>query len=625
MYRYLIQTEEDFELLLEHIKEVDVFAYDVETNAKMSKFEVQLVGISFGFDLFSCYIPLLHNSEEPQLDVLKVVEAIKPIFENPESRYIAHNAKFDEKVLLAYGINCAGIGEDTLVMAWMLAEDASSKSLKNLTREILKVKTTTYEEVVTTRTKRGVVKDYNFANVPMDKALDYAAADAYFTYQLFQRFSKQLQVEKIEAAYERIERPFVRVLRNIEDAGVNIDLEYLDIADEKLPKVVEEVETSIYEEAGEVFNIGSTKQLGDVLFNKLKIGTNVPRTAQGNYSTDKKTLQTYAAQHEIVSNVLRRKKIQKTHSVFVKGLKPHVEKDGKVHPSFNGCGTATGRLSCSSPNLQQIEADEVEQIKVRNFFIPSPGNVFVVADYSQIELRVMAHVAKDKNAIQAFKDGKNFHEETARSAFNLADDAPIPPKLKVAAKTLNFGIPYGRGPFSIAEQLGLVPTCKGAECGECGKCYVENWFKAFPQVRIFKEHVIEDARKKGFVRTLSGRKRRLPNIRKPYRRGTTKEDRYVNALIATAERQAFNTKIQGSAADLIKLAMIALDPLLEELNARIVIQIHDELVVECPTEIVDDVKSLVKNTMENPLNNTNPLCLPLVTEPSVVTRWGDAK
>lgn len=625
MYRYLIQTEEDFELLVEHLKEVDLFAYDVETNAKMSKFEVQLVGISFGFDLFCCYIPLLHNSDEPQLDIVKVLEALKPIFEDPEKRYIAHNAKFDEKVLLAYGIDCKGSGDDTYVMSWLLSDDASSKSLKNLTHRLLGVKMTTYEEVVSVNTKRGTVKDYNFANVPLDKALDYAAADAYFTYRLFKRFEAQLIKEKIDAAYNNIERPFVRVLRNIEDAGVHIDQEYLELADKKLPEIVEEVESSIYKEAGEVFNIGSTRQLGDVLFNKLKIGTNVPKTKQGHFSTDKKTLQTYAAQHDIVSNVLRRKKIQKTHSVFVKGLIPHIEKDGRVHPSFNGCGTATGRLSCSAPNLQQIEADEVERIKVRNFFVPSPGHVFVVADYSQIELRVMAHVAKEDNAIQAFKEGKNFHEETAHLAFHIPESEPIPPKIKVAAKTLNFGIPYGRGPVSIGEQLGLIGSCKGQECGNCGKCFVENWFRAFPKVRIFKEKVIEDTRKRGFVRTLSGRKRRLPNIQKSYRRGTTNDDRFINAQISTAERQAFNTKIQGSAADLIKLAMIALDPKLRELGARIVIQIHDELVVECPNELVDDVKALVKHTMENPLNGKNPLCLPLVTEPSVVERWGDAK
>lgn len=620
--KYLIDSKEDFELLIDYINSEDIFAYDTETNGKFSRFEVQLVGISFGFDDFACYIPLTHT-EGKQLDISYVLERLKPIFEDPSKRYVAHHAKFDEMVLGVYSIDARGSGDDTYVMAWLLSETRGSKGLKALTERYLGIKMETYEDVISKGPKkRNIDRDYNFAKVRLEDALSYAADDAYYTLELYHLFHKHLVAQKLLAAYENIERPLVRVVKDIEKTGIAIDREYLEYADKTLPKIADDVEAAIYEEAGEVFKIDSAKQLGHILFDKLQIGKNVPRTPSGNYSTDKKTLANYASKHEIVDNVLRRKKVKKTHSTFVEGLKVFIEKDGRVHPSFNPQGTVTGRFAGNSPNLQQIEGDEVESVKVRNFFVPSKGCAFVVSDYSQIELRILAHLSKDANMIYAFTGGGNdFHEETARKMLQLQGkplelSEEVPHRARFNAKALNFGIPYGRGEVSVAEQLGVPIRCKeGTFCQNCGRCFIRSWFAAFPDVLKFKEATIGKARQRGFIRTLAGRKRRLlPEIRSNDWR-----------LRGGAERQAFNTIIQGSAADIIKLAMVELASPLLELDSRMIIQIHDELVVESPLEQCDNVAIVLKNIMENPLKGRNPLSIPLITEPKIVEKWGDAK
>ena len=629
----LVTNETEFNELLKSIDEAEIFAYDTETNGQFSRFQISLVGISFGFDSLAYYVPLGHldTGSLEQLPINYVLDRLRPIFEDPSKRYIAHNAKFDEMVLSVYDIECKGSGDDTYIMAWLLSEDRGGKGLKALAKQHLGVSMETYDDVISSAPKkRGVDRDYSFARVPLENALSYAADDAYYTLKLYELFAPQLKEQKLWDAYERIERPFNRVLRHIEGTGVAINTEYLAYADERLPKIAEAVEAEIYEEAGEVFNIGSPQQLGKLLFEKLKISDKVPKTDKGNYATDKKTLSIYAAKHQIVSNVLRRKKIQKTHSTFVAGLKDFVEDDDKVHPSFNGCGTVTGRLSCSKPNLQQIEGDEVEEIKVRNFFVPSEGYVFCVGDYSQVELRVMAHLAKDEGMITAFVSGRDFHEETARAVFRVPEGEEVSHRQRFGAKAVNFGTGYGRGPASIAEQTGSAVQCmhwpkfdsvkrkwrasQGERCHDCAKCFIEDWYDAFPGVRDLKQQTLEDARKRGFVRTLSGRKRRLPDIRS--------EDYIARG---GAERQAFNTRIQGSAADIIKLAMISLEPALEKLGARMCLQIHDELVVEAPINKAEEVVETMKYVMENPLNGQNPLALPLVTEPKIVSKWGDAK
>lgn len=653
--RELITTDQQFKDTLMWLQSEEIFAYDTETNGTFNRDKIELVGLSFAAwkddEIQAAYLPVGHLEGE-QLQIDYVLNHLKELFEDSTKAKICHNAKFDEMVLARYGIDVKGEGHDTYVMAWLLSEDGSSKGLKPLTKQHFGYEMETYEDVVSSAPKkRGVDRDYNFARVGLNEALSYAADDAYWTFRLFNKLKEQIEEEHLWDAYDKVERPFSRILRNVEAKGVLVDQNLINRADERLPKLAEEVEASIYEEAGEIFNIGSSKQLGEVLFEKLGIGNNVATTATGNWSTNQKTLKIYADKHKIVENVLRRKKIQKTHSTFVVGIKDFIGKDGRIHPSFNGCGTATGRLSCRAPNLQQIEGDEVEEIKIRNFFIPAPGYKFVVADYSQVELRVMAHFSKDKEMSDAFTRGTgNFHEEVARKMFNVPDSREVSRKEKVVAKTLNFGVGYGRGPTGIAEQLGIAQDCneyyiklnkedpqkvpevirqiwdmdaspnkqkliEWPRCEECAQCFIRNWFKKFEGVGQYKKHVVQEARRTGFVRTLTGRKRRLlPNIQS--------DDWMVRG---GAERQAFNTKIQGSAADIIKLAMIALEVPLAELGAHIIIQIHDELVIETPEEKTKEVLETTQQIMENPLRGKNPLRLPLVVEPTVVDRWGDAK
>lgn len=635
----LVTTWNQFEQLREGIERNKIFAYDTETNGTFDRFEVSLVGLSFAFDDRSAfYIPVAHD-EGNQLNIVEVLDELQPYLESEQYEKICHHEKFDEMVLSRHGIDVQGTGHDTIVMAWLLSEDRSSLGLKSLISDIFQFEMETYEDVVSSAPKkRGVPRDYNFARVSISSALSYAADDAYWTLKLFNYYRERLEKENLWDAYDRVERPFVRVLRNIEAAGVHIDREALQEADKRLPEIIQQVETEIYEEAGEVFNIDSGPQLGPILFDKLGIGENVPTTKTGRYKTDNKTLAVYSNKHKVVENVLRHKKIRKTHSVFVEGLGNFVAKDGRIHPSFNGQGTVTGRLSCRSPNLQQIEGDEVEEIRIRNFFIPTPGYRFVVSDYGQIELRVMAHLAKDQAAIDAFNSGRDFHEETARGMFKIPESEPVIHRQRFTAKSLNFGIPYGRGAQAVAELLDILDRCqywphfdkklmkqgikkwyplgekREEMCGDCAACYIEKWWEGFPEVRKLKEHNLEKGRHYGYIRTLAGRKRRLPDL--------TSSNKMLKAR---AERQAFNSLIQGSAADIIKIAMIALEQPLADLGARMIIQIHDELVIEAPEDIAQEVLETTQRVMEAPVNGKNPLILPLIADPKIVDRWGDAK
>lgn len=613
MEKKLVQTTSHLDDLLSDLNNTDIFSYDTETNAKVDRFEVSMVGMSFSgpFDR-AYYIPFLHQDEAEQLDIHWTLGELKPFFTDKDKQKICHNVKFDEMVLSRYGIRVEGFGHDTMTMAWLLKEQQArgSKGLKKLAETHLGVRMTTYEEVVDAKKrKRGEAKDFNFAKVALKDALSYAADDAYYCWKLFVKFKEELIQQKLWDAYRYVEGPFNRVLGDMEARGVTIDLDAVEYADKRLPKLLEEVEADIYKQAGEVFNIGSGPQLGPILFEKLGIGKNVPKTKTGNYATDKKTLEIYATKHKIVEDILRRKKIQKTHSTFVEGTKKFIAQDGRIHPRFNGTGTVTGRLSGSNPNLQQIEGDEVEEIKVRNFFVASPGHKLIVSDYSQVELRLMAHFSKDKYMIESFLSGRDFHDEVARRMFHIKDEDEVPRRLRVVAKTLNFGVGYGRGPKGIAEQLDISQT----EAQD----FIANWFEKFAGVSAYKKYLISQARRQGFIRTLTGRKRRLlPDIQSDDWR-----------LRGRAERQAFNTKIQGSAADLIKMAMNNLHEPLEKYNAHMIIQIHDELVIECPDDDnrVYDCMTEVKSIMENPLNGKNPLRLPLVTEPVIADRWGEAK
>lgn len=635
----LVTTEEQFWTLEDHLDKAGIFAYDSETNGTFDRFAVQAVGLSFATGDYSCYLPFGHH-DGSQLSIDFCLPRLERYFVDETKAKICHNAKFDEMVLSRYDIDVTGPGHDTLIMAWLLSETSTPKGLKHLVFTELGYQMETYEEVVNSAKKRrGVDRDYNFARVSLEDALSYAADDSYWVYRLFFHFKEKLEKQKLWDAYENVEMPFSRVLRKMEARGVYIDQDYLKEADTRLPQIIEEIDAAIYEEAGEVFNIKAGKQLGEILFEKLGIGKDVPKTKSGQYCTDKHTLELYAAQYPIVENVLRRKKIQKTHSTFVKGTREFIARDHKVHPSFHGNGTVTGRLSCSAPNLQQIEGDEVEEIKVRDFFIPSPGYSFVIGDYGQIELRVMAHLAKDQTAINAFLSGKDFHDETARSMFKLGPDTDVLHRQRFAAKALNFGIPYGRGCYSVGAVLGINPKCKyyvhldeeltilagrnvwrkqgevlKEPCEECAQCFIEKWWLAFPDVKALKEKTLARGRAQGFVRTMSGRKRRLPDIN-----STNKQ------LKARAERQAFNTVIQGSAADIIKLAMNSLQLELPKLDAHLNIQIHDELVVEAPTDAAEEVLATMKRVMENPVNGKNPLRLPLIVDPKIVMKWGDAK
>jgi DNA polymerase-1 len=609
--KYLIQSKEDFEAVTAYLDQEDIIGLDTETNAKFSKYELGLVGISLGFDLFSVYIPLAHIEGE-QLDMGYVLEKLRPFLEDPNSRYICHNTKFDEMVFRVYGINCQGSGDDTMTMAWLLKEEGRH-GLKLLVNQVLGYKMQTYEDVVTgEKRKKGERPDYNFALVKMEDALSYAADDAYYTLRLYHRFRAELERQAIFRAYEEIERPLIRVVGMMEWKGLVVDTEAVAAARIKFPSVMSAIEEDILEQAGQPFNVDSPKQLGTMLFDVLKIAKNPPVTKTGQYKTDAKTLAKYEITSPIVERILYRKKVKKTYDVFIEGLQPHIQ-HGRVHGTFNPNGAATGRFSSSKPNLQQLQGDEIESIKVRDFFIPSPGNTYVIGDYGQVELRVMAHLAQDEVAIAAFYSGRDFHSETARAMFSLGEHTQPTTRQRFYAKGLNFGIPYGRGPSSVGESLGIPGCCCGTTtfneegrkihakgcwtmgCGNCGVCFTNKWYEGFPKVGPYKQEVLKECRNRGYVRTLAGRKRRLPAIKS--------SDQMIRS---GAERQAFNTVCQGGAADIL-------------------LQIHDELVVESPIEHAEEVCHIMNQVLEHPINGTNPLRLPLKFEPVIVDRWSKAK
>lgn len=598
----LVLDQEGLERWVRKLENADIFAFDTETNGTFDRFAVEMVGISLAVDDEACYIPVGHYDKTQQLFLTEVIEALKPFLEDPSKEKVCHNAKFDEMVVEKYGVRVQGPTNDTMVLAWMLNEE--TRALKPLVLKYLDYKMETYEEVVESAPrKKGEARDYNFAKVPLENAISYAADDSLYTLKLFYKLREIAKARKIWGAYENVERPILRVARQMETRGINVDKELITKADENLPGLIDKLEGSIYRHAGKKFNVNSGAQLATVLYDELKITDKPPRTKKGTRITSAKALEKYEALHPIVGEILSKKKLQKLHSTFVKGYANYLAKDGRIHPQFNSIGTRTGRFSSKEPNFQNVVNSEVADVKARNFFIPTEGGRFVVADYSQIELRIIAHFARDEVMMAAFDSGHDFHTETGNLMSKLSGKQ-IP---RVVAKAINFGVAYGRQAPSIGDSLG-IPVEQAQE-------FIDTWHETYFKAAAYKEYVQAQARKDGFVRTISGKQRwLLPDIQAR-----------AYWIRQHAERQAFNTVCQGSAGDIMKIAMIALQPKLDPYNAYIIIQVHDELVIDTPKECAEDVAHTVQHVMENPLKGKNPLRLPLVAEPKIVDHWSEAK
>jgi DNA polymerase-1 len=595
-YRSVL-TESDLEGLVAELKSSKGFAFDTETTS-LDTMRAKLVGVSISHaEGRAFYIPVGHIylGTPEQLTWGEVRPVLKPILEDPKIPKFAQNAKYDYEVLKRHGVSVEGIETDTLIVSYLLNPDGTH-NLDQLAQEHLGHKTTSFKDVVGTGKK-----EKSFAEVEVDAARDYSCEDADVTFRLRHLLVPRLQGEGLETLYREIEMPLVLVLAKMEMNGVKIDVPRLRKTSAEYETKLEDIEKAVHAAAGEAFNLNSTKQLAQILFEKLKLPA-IRRTKTG-YSTDVDVLTELAKSHEVPRLLLEYRSLSKLKSTYLDALADLVNPEtGRIHTSFNQTVAATGRLSSSDPNLQNIPIRTEEGRKIREAFIPEAGNVLISADYSQIELRILAHMSGDATLVKAFNEDKDIHAATASGIFGIPEDQ-LTKEQRAVGKTVNFGILYGQGAFGLSQQLGIEP----AEAEN----YIRNYYARFASVAAYKEGVLAEARKNKLVRTLFGRLRRFPDLESP------------NANVrAMWERTAFNTIFQGTAADLIKKAMISIQARIEREfpKAMMLIQVHDELVFEAPKSEEKAFSGMIRKEMEG----VAALKVPLKVDAGIGKNWGEA-
>ena len=589
-----ITTLKDLDAVIVEITAAGRFCVDLETTSLRAD-EAVIVGIALRApDSPAVYIPLRHSylGVPSQLDPDLVLERLLPLLENPAIGKVGQNLKYDIGVFKTAGVEMCGVADDSMLAAYVLNSDRTSYSLDTLAAQELGHETVAYSDVVGKGKKQTC-----FSAVEVDRATTYAAEDADVAWELCERFPGQVNDEGLGELYRKLELPLVPVLARMEAAGIEVDRNRLRELATEFGERIATLEDRAYELIGHQINLGSPKQLAEVFFNQL--GYPVVKKTKTGFSTDHEVLETLARDYELPGVVLKRRLLSKLKSTYVDSLLTLCSpRDGRVHTSFNQCGTATGRLSSSSPNLQNIPIRGTDGRRIREAFVAPKGSLLVKADYSQVELRVLAHLCGDESFVEAFVRGEDIHARTAAELFNeppLGDpsdqaSARAHAEARRQAKAVNFGVIYGLGAFGLARQLDISM----AEA----KSFIERYFARYPRVRSFLDETIERARDDGFVTTLLGRRRFLPGLR----------SRNHNQRKA-AERVAMNTPIQGSAADLIKLAMLAVDRRLldEDANAKLLLQVHDELVIETPESGAEAIKELLKTEMEGVAELSVPL------------------
>jgi DNA polymerase-1 len=574
-----------------------LFSLDLETT-DLDPMKAGIVGISLSREAGeACYIPVAHEGER-NLDRGEVLSLLGPLFESEKIRKVGQNLKYDASVLAGAGVRLRGIAFDTMVAAYLLDPERRSYSLDSLAGAFLDHTMITYDEVTGTGRNR-----IPFSRVPVNLAKDYSCEDADYAMRLYQVLEPELRRKELYDLFERVEVPLITVLMDMERTGVTIDIPFFTRFSERIGDAMGSLEREIHGLTGEVFNLNSTKQLSDVLFRKMKLPV-VKRTKTG-YSTDNEVLEVLAPRHEIARKLIEYRELSKLLSTYVVALPAQINPStGKVHTSFNQVMTATGRLSSSDPNLQNIPIRTALGKEIRRGFIPSgPGRSLLTADYSQIELRIVAHASKDENMMQAFNYGADIHRQTAALVFGVAQEE-VTPELRSRAKEINFGVIYGMGSYGLSRRLGI--PLEGA------RAFIENYFERYRGVRAFIDKTVAEAKERGYVTTLLGRRRYLPGI--------TSKNRNVRDL---AVRTAINSPIQGTAADLIKVAMVAIgrELALSGIDAKMIIQVHDELVFDVADAAVKELSRLVREKMENALD----LIVPVTVDIGVGSDWYSSK
>ncbi len=593
---YRTVDENGLKRLLKKIEKEGVFCIDVETTG-VDAMQAEILGISVSLkQKEGFYIPLGHE-EGGNVDIELTLEKIKPILQDPKIEKLGQNVKYDITVLKRYGIDSVGFTFDTMIAAYLIDPSSRQHSLDSLSMRYLGYKMTPISDLIGTGKKQ-----ISFAKVPVDTARDYSSEDADITLRLKSVLSNELREKGLEELFFKIEMPLVDVLVDMEMSGVSVDIDFLKEMSEELKTGLENLEERIYEEADEKFNINSTQQLSYILFEKLKLPPG-KKTKTG-YSTDVDVLEELAEEHRLPKLLLDYRQLSKLKSTYVDALPKLVNLETRrTHTSFNQTVAATGRLSSSDPNLQNIPIRTDIGRRIRQAFITEDRSwVLMSADYSQIELRVMAHFSGDDALIEAFKRDEDVHQKTASLMFNVFPEL-VTPEMRAQAKTVNFATIYGQTAFGLSRQLGIGQ--KEAQD------FIDSYFAVYPGVKRYFDQTIQDAKEKGYVTTLLGRRRYLPEIKSS------------NARIReVSERTAINTPIQGTAADIIKIAMINIHRRIkkENLRTKMILQVHDELVFETPKDEVEEAKRLIVEDMEGAYE----LSVPIKVEVGVGDSWLEA-
>lgn len=567
----LITDEDELKKFAEKLLALDELCFDTETTS-INALESELVAIAFSLKKHEGYLVWFPESRS---ETERMLELLRPVFENEKIRKIGQNLKFDIQALGNYGIEVKGALFDTMIAHYLLEPDMRH-NMNLLSETYLSYVPVPIESLIGEKGKN----QKNMRSVPVELIKEYAVEDADVTLQLKEVFEPRLKSEDLEELARNIEMPLIYVLAQMERNGVKLNQDDLKVIEKELNDDIKLLEEEIYSLAGAKFNISSPKQLGDILFLKLKIDENAKVTKTKQFITNEEILQRLAGRHPVINKVLEYRGLKKLLSTYVETLPQLVDKrTGRIHTTFNQAVASTGRLSSNNPNLQNIPVRDERGREIRKAFVPEEGNIFFSADYSQIELRLMAHLSKDRNMIDDFLSGNDIHAATASKIFGVPIEN-VTREMRSRAKTANFGIIYGISSFGLSERL----TIGRKEAKEL----IDGYFSSYPGVKIYMEECIKRARQKGYVTTMFGRKRYLRDI-----------NSRNQVVRGNAERNAINAPIQGSAADIIKIAMIRIHDKIkaERLSAKMILQVHDELIFELPPSELDLLKEMVISEM----------------------------
>ena len=577
-----IDNIEELKFFSEKLMKQSLVSFDTETES-LNSLETKLVGISFSWQKNNGYFISFNNDDKKNS---QFIELLKPFFESSKIEKVGHNLKFDIKVLFKYGINVSAPIYDTMIAHYIINPDMRH-NLDSLSESYLNHSPISIEDLIGKKGKN----QKNIRDISIQEITKYSVQDPDMCLQLKGIFDKEIKDNNLSKIFSEIELPIIEVLSGMEKEGIKIDEKYLKSLEKDFKNELIALENKIFKESGEDFNLNSPKQLGEILFNKLKLVSNPKKTKTGQFSTSEEVLSALAKDHQIISNILEWRSLDKLLNTYVKALPNEINSDtGRIHTKFNQAVTSTGRLSSNNPNLQNIPIRTENGQKIRKAFTPRNKDfILMCADYSQIELRIIASLSGDVNMIDAFNQDEDIHTSTAARIFNVPHNK-VSREQRSNAKTVNFGIIYGVSAFGLSQQTNLNR--------KESKILIDNYYENYPTLKEYMSKQIDFARENGYVETLMGRRRYLTNINSQ------------NGMIRSAdERNAVNAPIQGSAADIIKIAMKNIFNIFNEkqFKSKMILQVHDELVFDVHLSELDKIKKVVKNSMESAVTLDIPL------------------